>query len=473
MNDSRTVQVVRTEIPGLLKVTLPVHEDARGWFKENWQREKMVAAGLPDFRPVQNNISFNVERGTTRGLHAEPWDKYVSVAAGEIFGAWVDLRPGETFGSVFYSRIGPNQAFFVPRGVANGFQTLSDNTVYSYLVTEHWTENSRKDYSYVNVADPQLSIPWPISLDEVILSSADREHPLLSSAKAVQPQRIAVLGRNGQLGREFVRLAELDSRIVLFDRSQADFQKQGFATSINLAGFSHVINAAAMTAVDRAETEPGRSEAWRINAVAVAELAARCATQQVQLIHVSTDYVFDGATPEVDEFHPVAPLGVYGQSKAAGEQAVLAHPNNFVVRTSWVVGKGNNFISTMRRLAQQGVSPNVVDDQFGRVTFASELARGIMHLIDSDCEPGIYHLQGVGQAMSWYELACDVFELCGKDSNAVQPLSTEQYMAQNPQRAPRPRNSTFNARKFEASGFVVEPNTELLKRYLDYDSAVL
>ena len=87
-----------TPIPGLLVVRLELHEDARGWFKENWQREKMVALGLPDFGPVQNNMSFNAARGATRGVHTEPWDKFVSLASGRIFGAWVDMRQGDTFG---------------------------------------------------------------------------------------------------------------------------------------------------------------------------------------------------------------------------------------------------------------------------------------------------------------------------------------------------------------------------------------
>ena len=91
---TKELNVRATDIPGLLVIDLPVHGDNRGWFKENWQREKMRAAGLPDFDPVQNNISFNTSVGTTRGIHAEPWDKYVSVASGRIFGAWVDLRAG-------------------------------------------------------------------------------------------------------------------------------------------------------------------------------------------------------------------------------------------------------------------------------------------------------------------------------------------------------------------------------------------
>ena len=94
----KDLKVTTTNIPGVLVFDLSVHGDARGWFKENWQREKMCALGLPDLRFVQNNISFNDNRGVTRGIHAEPWNKYISVATGSVFGAWVDLRPGESFG---------------------------------------------------------------------------------------------------------------------------------------------------------------------------------------------------------------------------------------------------------------------------------------------------------------------------------------------------------------------------------------
>ena len=127
----KKLTVTQTNIPGLLVLELPVHGDNRGWFKENWQRAKMVQLGLPDFHPVQNNISFNAKRGVTRGIHAEPWDKFISVANGEIFGAWVDLRPGDSFGQVFTTRLGPSEAIYVPRGVGNSFQALEDNTVYT------------------------------------------------------------------------------------------------------------------------------------------------------------------------------------------------------------------------------------------------------------------------------------------------------------------------------------------------------
>ena len=173
-----------TNIPGMLVFDLPVHGDARGWFKENWQREKMGALGLPDMGPVQNNISFNAGRGVTRGIHAEPWDKYISVATGSVFGAWVDLRPGASFGEVYTCVIDPGKAVYVPRGVGNSFQALEDGTAYTYLVNAHWSAELKKTYTFVNLADPALGIEWPIPLSECELSEADKL--TVSRARKVQ-----------------------------------------------------------------------------------------------------------------------------------------------------------------------------------------------------------------------------------------------------------------------------------------------
>lgn len=172
------LQVNHTDIPGLLLVDIPVHGDNRGWFKENWQREKMTALGVPDFGPVQNNISFNREIGTTRGIHAEPWDKYISLASGRIFGAWVDLREGDSFGRTVTAELDPGRAVFVPSGVGNSFQTLEENTAYSYLVNAHWSPNAQ--YTFLNLADETIAIDWPIDLTDAELSDKDRGHPRLA-----------------------------------------------------------------------------------------------------------------------------------------------------------------------------------------------------------------------------------------------------------------------------------------------------
>ncbi|BDI21632.1 hypothetical protein L3i23_04080 [Herbiconiux sp. L3-i23] len=181
----KPLAVRQTAIPGVLLFDLPVHGDNRGWFKENWQREKMLALGLPDFGPVQNNISFNNDIGTTRGIHAEPWDKFISIAVGSVFGAWVDLRAGEAFGTVLTAELDPSTAIFVPRGVGNAYQTLETNTAYTYLVNDHWSAARVGGYSFLNAADETVAIPWPIPLDRAELSEKDRNHPRLADVVPV------------------------------------------------------------------------------------------------------------------------------------------------------------------------------------------------------------------------------------------------------------------------------------------------
>ena len=183
MDFEKDLRVEETNVPGLLVFDLPVHGDNRGWFKENWQRAKMTELGLPDFGPVQNNISFNAKKGVTRGIHAEPWDKYISIATGSVFGAWVDLRPGESFGQVYTTVLDPSKAIYVPRGVGNSFQALEDGTAYTYLVNAHWSLEQKKTYTFVNLADPELNIQWPIPLEESERSEADLHHPMLRDAK--------------------------------------------------------------------------------------------------------------------------------------------------------------------------------------------------------------------------------------------------------------------------------------------------
>ena len=175
---SSELSVRETVIPGFFEIDLIVHGDNRGWFKENYQKEKLVALGLPSFDIVQNNFSYNEEKGVTRGLHAEPWEKYISVANGNVFGAWVDLREGPSFGQTLTIEITPDKAVFVPRGVANGYQTLTENVTYTYLVNAHWSPQAK--YTFVNLFDPALGINWPISKERAIISDKDAQHPLLS-----------------------------------------------------------------------------------------------------------------------------------------------------------------------------------------------------------------------------------------------------------------------------------------------------
>lgn len=176
--------VNQTKIPGLYFIDLPLLDDNRGWFKENYQQAKLEALGLPHLEVVQNNISFNAEKGVTRGMHLEPWQKYVSVAAGSVFGAWIDLRKGDTFGVVETLTITPDKAVFVAEGISNGFQTLAPNTIYTYLVNAHWSPDAK--YTLVNAFDPELGINWPIPQSEAIVSEKDAAHPPLSSVTPME-----------------------------------------------------------------------------------------------------------------------------------------------------------------------------------------------------------------------------------------------------------------------------------------------
>jgi dTDP-4-dehydrorhamnose 3,5-epimerase len=177
------LHISKTDIPGLLVIALAVHGDNRGWFKESFQKAKMVEQGFPaDFNVVQNNVSYNAQRGSTRGVHAEPWDKYISISVGSAFAAIVDLRKGDTFGKVLTFELNPGIALFVPKGCGNSYQSLEDGTTYSYLVNAHWSPDTK--YTAVNLADPDLKIQWPLPLEMAEISSKDKINPML---KDIQP----------------------------------------------------------------------------------------------------------------------------------------------------------------------------------------------------------------------------------------------------------------------------------------------
>ncbi|MBD3947207.1 sugar nucleotide-binding protein [Nocardioides ganghwensis] len=457
-----------TPIPGLLVVRLDRRVDDRGFFKENWQREKMLAIGLPDFGPVQNNVSFNADRGVTRGIHTEPWDKFVSLATGRIFGAWVDMREGESFGATFTLEMDTSVAVFVPRGVGNSYQTLEDATSYTYLVNEHWRPGIA--YPALALDDPSAAIAWPIPLAEAIISEKDQNNPALDPATAIPPKKTLVLGGGGQLG---LALAAAFPGSEAVTRAELDVTGAEAVAAWPWHEYAVVLNAAAYTAVDAAETPEGRVAAWAANATAPATLAGLARRHGFTLVHFSSEYVFDGTAP-LDPGHtedePLSPLGVYAQTKAAGDIAAALAPRHYVLRTSWVIGDGKNFVRTMQSLAEKGVSPSVVDDQVGRLTFTDELVRATRHLLDSQAPYGTYNLSNGGPAMSWREVAQAVFERSGRSAEDVSGTTTAAYaegvLAQGKPFAPRPLNSAMSLDKIRATGFEPEDALAALDRYL-------
>ncbi len=458
-----------TPIPGLVVVRLDRRDDARGFFKENWQREKMLAIGLPDFGPVQNNISFNSDRGVTRGIHTEPWDKFISLATGRIFGAWVDMREGDSFGATFSIEMDTSVAVYVPRGVGNSYQTLEDSTAYTYLVNEHWRPGIA--YPALALDDPSVAIEWPIPLAEANISDKDQNNPNLDPATAIPAKKSLIVGALGQLGRALHESYPSADRVDLFAGegvTPLDLTDAEAVAAWPWHDYAVVLNAAAYTAVDAAETAEGRVAAWAANASGPATLARLAREHGFTLVHYSSDYVFDGTAaldPGHTEDEPLSPLGVYAQSKAAGDLAVGLAPRHYLLRTSWVIGEGKNFVRTMATLAGKDVSPAVVSDQVGRLTFTGELVRATRHLVDQGATYGTYNVSNGGPAMSWAEIARAVFERSGRSGSDVSETTTKEYGA-GKDLAPRPLNSALSLAKIRATGFEPEDALVALERYL-------
>jgi dTDP-4-dehydrorhamnose 3,5-epimerase len=354
----------------------------------------------------------------------------------------------------------------VPHGVGNSYQTLEADTAYSYLVNDHWSPSA--PYTFLNLADETAAIGWPIPLDKAEISAKDRAHPRLADVTPMAPRKTLVLGAGGQLGRALANVLGGSPHVEYATRDELDLAGPDLRSARRWRDYATIVNAAAYTAVDAAETAEGRALAWAANVAGVAALASIAAEHGITLVHLSSDYVFDGSAGRAyREDDPVCPLGVYGQTKAAGDAAVSTVPRHYIVRTSWVIGDGRNFVRTMSSLADRGVDPSVVDDQIGRLTFATDLARGIAHLIAADAPYGVYNVTSEGAPTSWADLARRVFALTGHDPARVTGVSTEQYFASaDGPIAPRPRNSVLDLARVEATGFVPKDADEALAEYL-------
>jgi dTDP-4-dehydrorhamnose reductase len=260
-------------------------------------------------------------------------------------------------------------------------------------------------------------------------------------------QTILVTGSNGQLGSELQELAPLypQYKFCFFSRSQLPIEnKEEVERAFALLSPQYVINCAAYTAVDKAETE--KSQALAINATAVGLLAEASQRFGAKFIHLSTDYVFDGTSQEpLKEDSAVAPVNFYGESKLRGEQETLkaAPDSSIIIRTSWVYSfYGKNFVKTMLRLMAEKESISVVADQWGSPTYAADLAKAILQIIESGrWLPGIYHFSNAG-VINWAQFAEAIGELTNSTCN-VSFITTEQY----PTPAKRPAYSVMDKSK--------------------------
>ena len=272
-------------------------------------------------------------------------------------------------------------------------------------------------------------------------------------------KKIVVTGAQGQLGSELQVLAPNYPQFewVFTDREELDLcDLASLEAQLDAIHPQIIINCAAHTAVDRAETEVELSDV--LNHQAVAVLAKWSAAHGAKLIHVSTDYVFDGSSSiPLTETAPTKPINVYGVTKLAGEKACMeVNPNAIVIRTSWVYSRfGNNFVKTMSRLMQERESLNVVNDQIGSPTYAADLAQAIITILThAHWQAGIYHFSNEG-AISWYEFALAIQEIGGFDCE-ISGIPSAAY----PTPAKRPAFSLLDKSKIKASFGVVVPDYE-------------
>lgn len=275
--------------------------------------------------------------------------------------------------------------------------------------------------------------------------------------------RYVIIGANGQLG---TALREKYPQARAVDSSELDITDSLAVSQFGWQDVEAIINAAAYTNVDGAETAEGRIAAWKVNATGVRNLTNAATKHDLTLFHISSDYVFDGSQSPHTESEPFSPLGVYGQSKAAGDVAASLAPKHYILRTSWVIGEGKNFVRTMLDLGKKGIAPTVVSDQVGRLTFTSELVRVIDHLLTNSPEYGVYNASNGGEAASWADITRTIFQLAGYDLS-VTGTTTANYFKDKPEAAPRPLQSALDLTKLEATGFMPRDWREDLKDYID------
>ena len=262
-------------------------------------------------------------------------------------------------------------------------------------------------------------------------------------------ENILIIGSNGQLGTA-LKLQYPNATNV--DFKELDITNLEELKKFNWSRFKIILNAAAYTNVDGAETEEGRVMAWKVNAIGPKNLSILARENDLTLLHISTDYVFDGKINNHDEDEFFSPLSVYGSSKAAGDIIVSSLPKHYILRTSWVIGEGKNFVRTMIELGKKGINPNVVSDQIGRLTFTNELVRAIDFLINTSSIFGTYNLSNSGEEKSWADITRKIFEYMDITNNVFN-VSTEEYYKDKEGIAPRPLKSTLNLSKIQSKGF--------------------
>jgi len=459
------MNILKTDIEGILIIEPSVFGDHRGWFTETYSKEKFNEFGI-DIDFVQDNHSMSAQKGTLRGLHFQnnpmAQTKLVRCTKGKIFDVVVDLRKGS---STYKKWLGielseeNKKQTLIPKGFAHGFLTLVDDVEVQYKVDEYYSPECDRS---IRFDDPEIAVEWEI--DKPIISEKDLKAPLLKDSDVDFSLKFLVTGVNGQLGHDVVlKLNEMNCQVIGADVGEFDLTDRNQVREYVLREKPDVIiHCAAYTAVDKAEDE--KELCYSINVEGTRAIAEIAKEINAKMVYISSDYVFDGLgeSPQ-PEGKQTKPINYYGYTKEQGELIVKELLDQyFIVRSSWVYGiNGNNFVKTMLKLAETRNEINVVSDQIGAPTYSKDLAEYIVNLVQTN-KFGTYH--GVNEGYcSWYEFAKSIFEKSGIEIK-VNPITSEEF----PSKAKRPMNSRLSKEKTDLAGITRMPHWEdALTRYIE------
>ena len=483
------MDVETTALPGVLLIKPKVFGDARGFFMESWNADRYQRLGLPRSF-AQDNLSRS-SGGVLRGLHFQQpggQGKLVGVLEGEVFDVAVDIRRGSpTFGRwVGYLLNGENRwQLYVPPGFAHGFYVTSRSALFQYKCTTPYQPQHEHSLRW---DDPAVGIVWPagprqLSDKDAAARRLDQLHTVLpayqgedarSERHEAGDRRILLVGASGQVGSALLEPLRQLGTVVATTRpgatppSDRAHRAATVALDLNDAGAIRdvvrrvspdlIVNAAAYTAVDRAESEPAIAAA--INATAPAVLAEQAERCGAAMVHFCTDYVYDGRGGRPWREGDVPdPQSVYGKTKLAGTQAVLqTAAAAIVLRVSWVYDHcGQNFLNTMLRLGAERDALRVVDDQHGAPTSARQIASAVVQMLQQlpsgdyrsalSRHGGLYHFAAAGET-TWCRYAQRALALAAGRGlpircQRIQPIGTADY----PTPAARPANSRLDSSK--------------------------
>ena len=272
---------------------------------------------------------------------------------------------------------------------------------------------------------------------------------------------VLITGANGQLGRA---LQDIYPKAKKTDAAELDITSVEALKNFDWAGIEIIINAAAYTNVDGAETPEGQATAWAVNDRAVGNLAEIANQKDLTLVHISTDYVFDGTKETHTENEPIKPLGVYGKTKAAGDKRAAKAAKYYIVRSSWVIGDGANFARAILTAAKTRSELKVVADQFGRPTFTTELVRIIDFLLRTKAPYGTYNGSNGGDIVNWADFARAILQEAGSQTKVTDTTATKYFAGKLASQ--RPKYSSFDLSKLESVGHKPKDWHEDLKDYI-------